>query len=426
MHKPTGLAVLDHRLLVTSSNADLLYATDTGGAILDLDVTLDPVAAPTVQVVGAVNVESFGGDIAVAQPRAQTAAMEPNFCGTDFVDAQGRPTARAVFATRGSNTLNVIKVDASGALACEHCGINSSGMFADPFPVAIACQPGKKRAFVGYLGAQLGQGWVSELNLVNGAVATATVGSGLVRALAYDAAHDRLYLGQLATAAPTPLRWVQLGGCTFGDTTSANGCSVGQASLPGVPAGSEIRSIALAHPFTDPVTGVLAPQRAYVTVRLFDVPSASVAGGRTTDYGGLLVVLDLVENSQGNVTPQLVRIVPETGTLGRGLQDVRVLPARPGQRDVVAMLATDEAMLWIHDDETLALRAFGRDASGSPLLGHDPAGLAVDPDPIGTSARIWIGSYTDSFVTPFDVPLDEPFEAAFAGSTQRKISGATP
>jgi hypothetical protein len=431
MHKPTGLAVVagTHRLLVASSNADLLYAQDDGGAILNLDVGIPPAGPATVGVVGALNVESFAGDLAVARPLPRTAAMEPDHCGTYLVvDPRSLTTeTKAVFATRGSNTLNVLSVGDSGGLTCRHCGIPSSGMFADPFPVAIACQPNKPRAFIGYLGAQLGQGWVSQLNLVTGSVATVSVGAGLVRALAYDAGHDRLYLGQLATSAPTPLRWVELGGCTYGDTTSAHGCSVGQAALPGVPVGSEIRSIALAHPFPDGCTGAACqPQRAYITVRLFDVPSASVAGGRNTDYGGLLVVLDLVENSQGNVTPQLVRIVPETGTLGRGLQDVRVLPARPGKRDVVAAVAVDEGILWIHDDDSLALRAFGRDAFGQPLLGHDPAGLAVDPDLIGTSARIWIGSYTDSFVTPIDVPLADPFDAAFAGSGQQKITGAMP
>ena len=423
MHMPTGLAVLDGRLLVASSNADLLYAQDTGGAILDLE-PVDPLALDTIRVKGAVNVQSFAGEIAVARPLAQTAgAPEADHCGADI------PDARAVFATRGSNTLNVLSVDSTGRLACRFCGIPSSGQYADPFPVAIACAPGRPRAFVGYVGAQYGVGWVSQLNLVTGGVQTASVGSGLVRTLAYDAGHDRLYVGQLATTQPTPLRWVELGGCKFGDTTPAFGCSVGQATLPGVPAGSEIRSIALAHPFPG------APQRAYVTVRLYDVPSASLAGGRTTDYGGLLLVLDLVENSLGDVTPQLVRVVPASGTLGRGLQDVRVLPARVDglmnpRRDVVAAVAIDEGIVWVFDDESLALASFGRDpATGAPLLGHDPAGLAVDPDPIGTSARIWIGSYTDSFVTPIDVPLDDPFGAGFAplpAGAPHRITGAMP
>ena len=160
---------------------------------------------------------------------------------------------------------------------------------------------------------------------------------------------------------------------------------------------------------------------------MYDVPSASVAGGRTTDYGGLLVVLDLVENSQGNVTPELVRIVPETGTLGRGLQDVRVLPARPGKRDVVAAIAVDEGVLWIHDDETLELASFGRDPlTGAPVLGHSPSGLAVDPAVVASTSRLWVGSYMDDFVTPIDVPLDAPGLAAFAGGAPHRITGGMP
>ncbi|HEX9242258.1 MAG TPA: hypothetical protein VF875_07415 [Anaeromyxobacter sp.] len=418
MHRPTGLAVLDGRLLVASSNADLRYDQDTGGAIL----ALDPGSLDTVRVDGALNVRSFAGELAVARTLLQTAgAPEADHCGPDISDA-----ARAVFATRGSNTLNVLSVDAGGRMSCRFCGIRSSGAYADPFPAAIACAPGKPRAFVGYLGAQLGQGWLSEIDLLTGGVHTATIGAGLVRSLAYDAAHDRLYVAQLATSQPTPLRWVELGGCTFGAASAAIGCSVSAATIPGIPAGSEIRSIALAHPFPG------APQRAYVTVRLYDLASASIAGGRTTDYGGLLVVVDLVEDAHGGVTPTLVRIVPESGTLGRGLQDVRVLPARfdgvgNRRRDVVATTAVDEGILWIHDDESLELASFGRDAvTGASVLGHSPAGLAVDPDVVGSTARLWVGSFQDDFVTPIDVPLDAPWNANFTGGTRHRISGGTP
>jgi hypothetical protein len=249
----------------------------------------------------------------------------------------------------------------------------------------------------------------------------------VVRSLAYDVAHDRLYVGELATNVPTPLRWIDLSGCSL-DT----GCTVGSAFIPGIPAGSEIRSIALAHPFFAP-NGVLQPQRAFVTVRLYDTVAATTAGGRTVDFGGLLVVLDLVENAQGGVDLQLVNTVPplESGTLGLGLQDVIVFPSRgPGIRDVVATVAQDDGLLWIYDDESNQLTlVYGRDpVTGAPILGHEPAGLAVDPDALGT-ARLWVGSYTDSFVTPIDVPLASPQEAQFApfgGGVQHKITGAMP
>jgi hypothetical protein len=411
MHRPTGLAVLDGRLLVASSNADLLYAQDTGGVIL----SLDPSSLDSVRLAGTMTVQSYAGELAVARNLAQNpAAPEPDHCGTDLT------TSLAVFATRGSNTLNVLSVDPSGALACRFCGIKSSGQYADPFPVAMGCAPGRQRAFIGYLNTQNAEGWVSQLDLGTGDVITAPVGEGIVRSLAYDVAHDRLYLAQLATTVPTPLRWVGLGDCVLGGA-GANACSVGQANIPGLPAGSEIRAIALAHPFSG------EPQRAYVTVRLYDTATAATVGGRTTDLGGLLVVVDLVEDSFGGVTPNLVRIVPETGTLGRGLQDVRVLPARAGKHDVVATVAVDEGIVWILDDETQELASFTRDlVTGAPTVGHQPSGLAVDPDATGTTARLWVGSYMDDFVTPIDVPLDAPGTAAFAGGFPHRIMGGTP
>jgi hypothetical protein len=414
MHRPTGLAVLDGRVLVASSNADLLYAQDTGGSIMSLD-TLDPFSLDTVRVAGAMNIQSFAGELAVAKNLPQTpGAPEADHCGADITGPLG------VFATRGSNTLNVISVDPAGPIACEFCGIHSSGQYADPFPVTIGCAPGRPRAFIGYLNTQNAEGWVSEMDLRSGGVITAPVGLGVVRSLTYDVAHDRLYLAQLATAAPTPLRWVGLGNCELGGA-GANACSVYQATIPGIPAGSEIHAIALGHPFPG------EPQRAYVSVRLYDTASAAAAGGRTTDAGGLLVVVDLVEDSLGGVTPTLVRVVPETGTLGRGLQDVRVFPARPGMRDVVATVAVDEGIVWIFDDETQALVSFARDPiTGAPTAGEQPSGLAVDADATGPIARLWVGSYMDDYVTPIDVTLDPVFSATFAGGSRHHISGGTP
>jgi hypothetical protein len=424
IHMPTGLAVVDHQLLAASSNADLLYADETGGSLLTLDAAL----LDTVTVKGAINTWSFAGELEIARNVAQvrdvtqTGAFEADHCGA-VLDAP-----IAVFATRGSNTLNRVSVGPAGELACVECGRKSSGSYADPFPVTIGCGPERTSAFIGYLGAANSAGWVSELDLVTGELRTAPVGAGVVRSLVYDAQHDRLYVGELSTTVPTPLRWIELGGCVWGSTVNG-GCTVGSAVLPGLPAGTEIRAIALAHPF-DLGGGVLAPQRAFVTVRLYDTVLAAPAGGRTTDLGGLLVVLDLVENAQGGVEPRLVRTVPplEAGTLGLGLQDIRVFPSRGAtRRDVIAMSAQDDGIVWIYDDDTQELTSFGRDpATGSPVLGHQPAGLAVDPVATGNVARLWVGSYTDSFVTPIDVPLDNPGLAGFPGGVQRKITGAMP
>jgi hypothetical protein len=100
---------------------------------------------------------------------------------------------------------------------------------------------------------------------------------------------------------------------------------------------------------------------------------------------------------------------------------------RPGNADVVAVLAVDEGELLIYDDETRSVHTFTRsDATGAPELGHQPYGLAWDPALVGTMARLYVGSFAESFVTPIDVPLDAPDQPVFAGGTQHKISGGTP
>jgi hypothetical protein len=173
------------------------------------------------------------------------------------------------------------------------------------------------------------------------------------------------------------------------------------------------------------------PARAYITARVYDQGAAALAGFRNTDYGGLILVVDLVDNAAGGVDVQLVSAVP----IGIGAQEIRVLPRAPGwaptRRDVVAALTVDEGALYIYDDETGALQVFrqcstGQTCSpvtGAPLLGHEPYGLAVDPAVTGATARLWVGSYADSFITPIDVKLDPEVVATFAGTIQHKLSG---
>jgi hypothetical protein len=418
LYRPTGLAVHEGRLLVVSSNGDLLYDDDTGGTLIALDLST-PSTEPA-GIDGALAVRSFGGDLAVA----------------DAVSCPTTPLAadpRAIFATRGSNALYAASIGPDGSLSCAGCEVPLSGPFSDPFAVGVACGGGRARAFVGHLRSVSGEAWITEYDLETGVQRSMSVGAGPIRAFAYDAARDRLYLLGLATGSPTPLRWVELGGCTIG-ASGPGGCSVYQASLPSVSSGIELRGMAFA-PARDG-----EPQRVYLTGRLYDTSAAAIAGGRVNDLGGALLVVDLVENARGGVDLQLV----EGHDIGRGAQDVRVLPSPdPDRRDIVAALTVDDAVLWIYDDRTGALTQFGRDpitgeplgepggrdpATGAPVLGHEPFGLAVDPDPIDTVARVYVGSYRESFVTPIDVPLDAPEDAHFTGlaGAARRISGGTP
>jgi hypothetical protein len=405
VYKPTGMAVHrpaggEPRLVVASSNADLRFDDETGGAVL----SIDPAGAATTF---GVNIPSFAGDLALLDP----ALADPDACDSRI------PGPLAVTVTRGSDTLNAVGVDPSGRLSCFRCGMPlAGGALGDPFAVAVGCRGGRTFAYVGYLRSG-GAGAVSEYDLVSRALRTTSVGSGTTRSLTYDAERDRLYVVGLATGRPTPLRFVELRGCVFGAPRTGGGCSVGEVAVPApAPADAvELRSIALGRPIGP------GRRRAFLTGRLYSAAAAAVAGGRANDAGGLIVAVDLVDNALGGV--DLENVV--TREIGRGAQDVRVLPSRgAGRGDVVAALAVDEASLWLYDDDSGSVTRFGRRDEDGPRfeLGHSPFGLAVDPVAVASVARVYVGAFRESFITPIEVPLDDPESA----TTAARITGATP
>jgi hypothetical protein len=398
---PVGLDVSDHRLLVTSSNADLTYAPDTGGSVIALDV--DPQA-----ITGALNIESFAGEVAVASPSA---------CSALAASGKG---AFAVVPIRGTNLVYPLALGTDGTLACRGCEIPvGTTDHGDPFAVGIACGPGLARAFVGYLRTNLGQAWFSQIDLLkspgeDGYVSHRnTEDPGQVRGFAYDASRSRLYITRTGSSQST-LRWMDLAnGCLIDQPFEKGGCRTNRSRPGAIPNGLELRKIALANQ----ASADGATRRAYLTTRIYD-PGVAAATG---DFDGYLLVADLSEDTAGLLRLAIVDQIP----IGYGAEEVRVLPARPGKRDVVAALATRDGVLWIYDDETGARVAIGRDlATGTPLTGHDPFGMAVDPVPLaGNVARVYVASFSDDFVTPIDVPLDAPETAApvTSGGAIRRI-----
>lgn len=430
---PVGIAVHHGRVLVASSNADLFYEEATGGSVLALSP--DPANVASVSVTGSVRVHSFAGELAVARTEAPAAGVpDAEACGTLI------PAPLALFGTRGSNTINAVAIGPAGTLSCDapgRCGLVAAGGFGDPFGLTVACGGGRARAFFGYLRAQNAEAYLAELDLTDFTLRTTLIGVGPVRGFAYDRDRDRLLMTGLATATATPLRWIDLGGCTLGADPRAGGCTGGAAVLPivGGSYGLELRSIALAHPAIPGVPrGPAEPVRAYATARLYDLAAAASAGFRNTDFAGVLLVLDLFDDARGGVDPQIVSVID----LPSGAQGVQVLPRASGwaagRRDVVAVLSVNEGALTIYDDETGALQLFrtdaistpGHPATGAPVLGNEPYGLAVDPVASGATARVWVGAYRDGFVTPIDVTLEPEVVATFAGGRQLRISGATP
>jgi hypothetical protein len=138
-------------------------------------------------------------------------------------------------------------------------------------------------------------------------------------------------------------------------------------------------------------------------------------------------VVDLVDDALGGVDVEIV----DVQDMGVGAQDVRVLPgAGPSGGTVVAALAVDDGSLTVYDDRSLSVARVGRleEGGGRPVLGHEPFGLAVDPDAAAGLAHLYVGSFRESFVTPVDVRLDVPLDQldAVTVATTARFTGATP
>jgi hypothetical protein len=415
-YRPTGMAMHGERLLVASSNSDLRYDFDEGGSVL----AVAPNAAGSAAArLSGVRIPSFAGDLAVADAAA---------CGLG--------TTLALVPVRGNDAVFALDVGADGGLTCAAgCEVSLSGPFGDPNAIVVACGGGRARAFVGYLRGVDSAAWVSAVDLEellrvragnpSGAplVESGTLGLGPVRGMAYDPLKERLWVTGVATSSPTPLRAIELGGgCSIERELRDGGCPRRTVATSALPAGLELRGIALSNAASNPPIepGGAEARRVYLTARAYDTEVAAAAGGRTDDRGGVLVIADLVEGVAG-VELRVVRTIER---VGEGAAAVAVLPARPGQRDLVALIASDSGDLLIYDDQTGELKRFARNAkTGAPLLGHAPWGLAVQPLPAGTGrepclggacARIFVGSFGESFVTAIDVPLDAPMSADFA------------
>lgn len=401
---PIALALSGSDLLVVSSNFDLSYGIDDGGSVIPVDVG----AAPPALRGGGVRIASFAGEVAIADAAA---------CGL--------PETLALVPAREGNSLYRVGVGPAGALSCgEGCRVPLRDDFQDVFGVAAVCRAddpatspdeSRARAYIGFLRTPQNRGQVVELDLRTGATRSRDVGVGPVRSFAYDALNERLYLTSIESGTIAPLRWIELAGdCPFAVATGDGGCPVQGIDLAAYVRGAELRGIALSNPQLG------RTRRAFIAARVYNADLASSIGGRPPfDVGGLLFVLDLVEGRAG-IEPRLAGLFD----VGLGANEVEVLPARAGKGDLVAVTASDDGLLWIYDDDQEALvRVFGSDPStGIPLLGRQPFGLVARDD--GASARLFVSSFEDGFVTPVDVPLDQPWTAADPRADQR--IGVTP
>jgi DNA-binding beta-propeller fold protein YncE len=167
--------------------------------------------------------------------------------------------------------------------------------------------------------------------------------------------------------------------------------------------GAELRSLAL----SNPVPG--QPRRAYVSAVLYDADLATATGVRPAyDVGGVVMVLDLVENVAGAPDYRLVRVLDA----GLGAGQIRVLPPRAGKRDLVVWTNSSAGTVTVYDDEVGAVaRVLTYDpVTGAPVAGREPFGLAVAD--AGASATVYLAAFGSSTVSVLDVPLASPGQAS--------------
>lgn len=394
---PVGLAVHGQDLFVASSNFDLRFAEGDGGSLLRVALG----DAPAIQPDGR-RIASFAGEVAVAD-----AAQ----CGL--------PRSEVLVTARRGRMYRMPIAD--GALTCgEGCELrlDQDARRQDPYGVAVTCPPaGPKRAWTAYLRTADGGGALTSVDLATGEQKTVAIVGGTVRSFAYDAEADRLFFTGPNSGLTAPVRWIDLaGGCAIDALESQGGCPLRGFDLWPALRGAELAGIAISNPLPD------RPRRLYLMAKVFDADLAATLGVRPAfDFGGKLLVVEIASSPGGDPRLDVVRIVDDN--VGLGASEVRVLPPRPGGvRDLVALTASEDGNVWIYDDETGAMRdVFRRDATtGRPVLGRAPFGLAVqDLRPAGAgegSARVFVGSFEDDFVTAIDVPLQGGAPATIVSS----------
>ena len=402
---PTGVGLTrlpsgDRALIVVSSNMDLLYDPVNGGTLIS--AAWDP-ATEVLGRLGVVQIPSFGGPVVVA----------------DADTCPGLATPLALVASRRSAELVRAEVAADGGLVCgPDCLVDPGPGVTDPFGLGLACRGDRRLAFVGFLDTQVVSnvryGFASQVDLDTGEV----VSLGLATApydFAYDAERDRLWITELAPeGAPeskpvsAPVQALELS--SLGDPEQPGSYEQHTYDLWPKLRGAEPRGIALSH--AQPGLG----RRAYVAVRVYDADLANSIGVRPSyDIGAVLMVLDLEDGPFGIPSLDLIRTVP----LGLGASQVRVLPPRPGLRDLVAITSTTEGLLTIYDDEAgaiakvFALAQTGQGPEnpggaplGTPLVGKQPFGIAVDAQ--GGRDWIYVGAFESAVVTAVSLDPADP------------------
>jgi hypothetical protein len=402
-------------LLVASSNYDLRYAGADGGTFLSVDPAATPAPDGRLDPIGAERIDSYAGPVVVA----------------DAATCAGDRDPVAIVASRFDDQIYRFGIGVLGELTCgADCVRGSLHGFDAPFAVAVACRAGTppalstRKAFVGYLdppassrGSGLGA-WMTELDLdVPGATREIELGDGPVRAMAYDAAANRLWATTQSSGSHALLHSVLLSDPRWQGATPRE--AVDTIDLFPFVHGAELRSIAVG---TAPVAGV---SRLFLTARLYDAEAQGASGYRPIgDVGGVLIVLDVAEGSDGK--PQFW--VHPAKDIGIGVEEVAVVKRTAPGADLLVITASGEGILFIYDDEYGSVfPVSGRSDLGAPILGDRPMALAVDQPSPGAPANVYVAAFGSHAVKSFVLDPGAPWAALDDPTTDLvSIGGLAP
>ena len=415
------------QLVVVNSNFDLRYSELNGGSLLvvDPDLSQDSALGGQLDVLGAVQIASFGGEVAMLDGGCQPGWPDcPSACST----LSGDPTvaaggAKLVLASRSNQTIYRMDMATDGTLTCgEGCTFVVPIDRLDPYGVSTACstQAGYPvaYAFVSHLVSANNLGWLTRVNLLPGGdVVGLVLGSNATYASVYDPSNDLVFVSS-SVAVNAQFRWFN----PLVTLSDVDGFAVPNYSSPffsNFLPGAVARDMALSS------DGRLL----YVSVQLYDLTLALQTGAFFTQ-GGALAVFDLSETSFAE--PRMALLGVERTCLGAG--QIRRLPSRAGKPDLFAITCDVEGALAIYDSGAQnVVRYIGLDPnSGQPALGRFPFGLAVEPIDARRATvpvqgegyapspcvagrdcqRIYVASFIENWVNVLELDPDQPSQVA--------------
>jgi len=403
------------QLLVVSTNFDLRYDSDRGGTLLSIAVPPDPATRPKndeeaarhprLDVRGAVRIGSLGGTLALLEDRPTVTGGSERLCPGWSTAADPSRTPQALVASRVTRRLHRVGLRGDLGLDCEGgCAVSlddattsADDRYRDPYGVGVVCrgegEAYRAEAFVTFLSTPGNAGVLGRVSLPTGALLSPLdVGSDAAHTAAYDAASDRLFFtGRFTGPGYVPFRYLELGNSRGGDArVDARVIDLAQQVR-----GAETRGFSFSEDRT----------RAYVALRLYDADLATRVGARPPDVGGAIGIIDTSPDLFGSPAGKVLAVVP----VGLAPTDVKVIP-RPGRRGVVVASCSGDDTVWIYDDESGALaKVFARGDAG-PLMGSQPAGLAVEARSDG-HFRIYVAAFGSNAVSAIDLDPSAPSQA---------------